>query len=124
MQMDLARMAGLAALGIVAGTASGLLGIGGAILIIPALVMFFGVGQDTAQGTTLFLMVFPIGILAVMEYYKAGKVDMGAGLVIALFFVVGGWIGSKFALGMDGAMLRKLFAGFLVLVAAKMFFQK
>jgi uncharacterized membrane protein YfcA len=124
MQLSVIQIAGLAVLGAVAGTASGLLGIGGAVIMIPALVLIFGFSQETAQGTTLFLMVFPIGILAVIEYYKAGKVNLIAGAIIAVFFVLGGWIGGKLAIGMDGTLLRKLFAGFLVLIALRMFFQK
>jgi uncharacterized protein len=123
-QVNAVQIIGLGILGLVAGTASGLLGIGGAIIMIPALVIIFGFSQEMAQGTTLFLMVFPIGILAVIEYYKAGKVDLVSGAIIALFFVFGGWLGSKFALEVNPVLLRRGFAIFLVLVALKMFFQK
>ena len=92
---------GFALLGIIGGCASGLLGIGGAIIIIPVLVYVFGFGQKLAQGTTLFLMVFPIGIMALIEYYKAGLVNIKAGLIIAAFFVVGSLIGAKIALNLE-----------------------
>lgn len=110
-------------IGILAGVISGLLGIGGATIIIPALVFLLGFDQKMAQGTTLFLMVFPIGLLAVIEYYNAGYVKVKEGIIIALFFLVGGWLGSKFALKLDSAILRKLFSIFLMFIALRMFFK-
>ena len=115
---------GFALLGIIGGCASGLLGIGGAIIIIPVLVYVFGFGQKLAQGTTLFLMVFPIGIMALIEYYKAGLVNIKAGLIIAAFFVVGSLIGAKIALKLDTGILQKIFAVLLVIVGIRLFFQK
>ena len=118
------RGLGFALLGIIGGCASGLLGIGGAIIIIPVLVYVFGFGQKLAQGTTLFLMVFPIGIMALIEYYKAGLVNIKAGLIIAAFFVVGSLIGAKIALKLDTGILQKIFAVLLVIVGIRLFFQK
>ncbi len=111
-------------IGIIAGILSGLLGIGGAVLIIPALVFLAKFDQKTAQGTTLFLMVFPIGIFAVIEYFKSGYVRIKEGIIIALFFLLGGWIGSKIAIAFNSVLLQKIFAIFLLLVAIKMFFNK
>lgn len=102
---------------------SGLLGIGGAVVIIPALVFIFGFSQKMAQGTTLLLMIPPIGLLAALSYYKAGDVDLRAAIVIALFFFVGGWLGGRLGLSVNEAVLRKVFAVFLVGIAAKMFFE-
>lgn len=118
------QMIGFSIIGIVAGIAGGLLGIGGAVIIIPALVFLFGFSQETAQGTTLMLMVPPIGLLAALEYYKAGYVNWKAVVFIALFFLIGGWIGAKIAVKTDPAILRKIFALFLVFIAVRMFFQK
>ncbi len=118
---EVLRLGGLGLLGLAAGTLSGLLGIGGAVLIIPALVFIFGFSQVTAQGTTLLLMIPPIGLLAALQYWKAGHVDILAGTVIALFFFFGGFFGGRFATLIDPVILRKAFALFLALIAVKMF---
>ncbi|MGC8765068.1 MAG: TSUP family transporter [Brevinematia bacterium] len=110
--------------GLGAGLLSGMLGIGGAVLIIPALVLLGGFEQKMAQGTTLFLMVFPIGILAVIEYFKSGYVRVKEGIIIALFFLFGGWLGSKLALSFSSSLLQKIFAIFMLIVAIRMFFNK
>ncbi len=107
--------------GLVAGTASGLLGIGGAILIIPALIYFFGFDQKMAQGTTLALMVPPISLISAWQYYNQGKVDLKVATLIAIAFFVGGFLGAKLALRMDPNVLRKVFAAFLMLVSIRMF---
>lgn len=109
-------------IGIVAGILSGLLGIGGAIVIIPALVFLLGFDQKLAQGTTLMLMLPPIGILAFLEYYRQGMVNIPLGVVIAVFFVVGAWLGAKIALSIDPHLLRRLFALFLGFVAVRLWF--
>ncbi len=111
-------------LGLVAGTLSGLVGIGGGILIIPALVYFFGFTQHQAQGTTLALMVPPIGLLAAWTYYAQGQVDLKiAGLICAGFFV-GGYFGGKLAVGIPDVIMQRIFGGFLLLVSLKMLFTK
>jgi hypothetical protein len=120
--IDLISGIGLGLLGLLAGTMSGLLGIGGAIIIIPALVYVFGFSQKLAQGTTLLLMIPPIGLLAALSYWKAGDVNIGAGIVIAAFFFVGGYLGGQIGITMNEAILRKAFAVFLIAVAIKMFF--
>jgi uncharacterized protein len=119
---ELARTLGFGILGLVAGTLSGLLGIGGAIVIIPALVFIFGFSQKMAQGTTLLLMVPPIGLLAAWQFYRAGDVDIRAGAIIAALFFVGGFLGAKLAVHVDPQLLRKIFAVCLAGIAAKMFF--
>ncbi len=115
---------GYCLIGLAAGVASGLLGIGGAVIIIPALTLFMGFSEHTAQGTTLLLMIPPIGLLAAIEYWKAGNVNLKAAIVIALLFFVGAFIGGKLSLRIDETVLRKVFAVFLVAVAARMFFSK
>jgi uncharacterized membrane protein YfcA len=111
---------GLGLLGLIAGSLSGLLGIGGAVVIIPALVLVFGYGQRTAQGTTLLLMIPPIGLLAALQYWKAGDVNLKAAVIIAAFFFVGGLLGGKLATSLDPTLIRRIFAVFLIGIAIKM----
>lgn len=115
------KVLGFAALGLVAGSLSGLLGIGGAVVIIPALVYLFGFDQKLAQGTTLLLMVPPIGLLAALQYYRSGHADLRAGAIIALLFFVGSFFGAKVADSLDPGLMRKIFASALALIALKMF---
>lgn len=110
--------------GLAAGILSGLFGIGGGILIIPVLVYFFGMTQHLAQGTTLALMIPPIGIFAAWAYYKEGNVNILAAALICLGFVFGGWFGAKFANMIPELMLRRSFGVLLAVVAAKMIFSK
>jgi uncharacterized membrane protein YfcA len=111
-------------LGVVAGIFSGLIGIGGAIIIIPALVLLFGLSQHTAQGTTLALMVPPIGLLAALAYYKQGFVDLKIAAFICVGFFIGGLFGAKFALGIPETILKKIFGAVLFLVSLKMILGK
>lgn len=112
------------ALGLTAGICSGLLGIGGAVIMIPALIFMFGMGQHMAQGTTLALMVPPIGLLAAWTYYKGGYIDFKVAAFVALGFLIGGLLGAKFAVNIDAALLKKIFGVFLLLIALKMIFIK
>ncbi len=111
-------------LGLVAGIFGGLIGIGGAIIIIPCLVLLFGMSQHTAQGTTLALMVPPIGLLAAWTYYKAGLVELKIAGLICLGFFVGGFIGAKFATQIPDAMLRKIFGVMLLIASLRMILLK
>jgi uncharacterized membrane protein YfcA len=111
-------------LGLVAGMFSGLMGIGGAIIIIPVLVLLFGLSQHTAQGTTLALMVLPIGMLAAWVYYKAGFVDLKIAGLICIGFFIGGLFGAKFATEIPDEILRKIFGVVLLLASLKMIFFK
>jgi uncharacterized membrane protein YfcA len=104
-------------LGLITGIFSGLIGIGGAIIIIPSLILFFGLEQRMAQGTTLALMVPPIGLLAAWTYYKAGFVDLKIAALICAGFFFGGLIGAKFAVQVPDNVLRKVF-GFILLAAS------
>jgi len=107
-------------LGIVAGALAGLIGVGGGIVIVPVLVYLFHFSQKTAQGTTLALLVPPIGILAAYTYYKAGAVDIKAAAFIVIGFLVGSYLGSHYATDFHGHMLTRIFGVFLLLVAVKM----
>lgn len=110
----------LIVIGLAAGFLGGLVGLGGAIILIPAMVMFLAMDQRMAQGTTLAIMLPPIGLFAAFNYYKAGYVNIKYALVIAIVFAVGGYLGSKLALNIPATTLKKIFAVVLVLMAAKM----
>ncbi len=107
-------------IGIFAGTASGLIGIGGGIIIIPCLVYIFGFSQHSAQGTTLAILIPPIGLLAAWIYYKHGYVNLPVAGLICLGFVLGGYIGAKFAVGFSEIALRKIFGACLLVIAGYM----
>ena len=111
-------------LGLIAGIFSGLIGIGGATIIIPVLVLLFGLSQHTAQGTTLALMVPPIGLLAAWTYYKQGNVDIRIAALICLGFFFGGLVGAKFAGAINAPLLKRLFGVALLATALKMILSK
>lgn len=112
----------IAIIGAAAGLLSGLLGLGGAIIIIPALVMLLGFSQQSAQGTALMMMVLPVGGLAAYQYYQSGYVDIKAAMIMAVFFFVGGYFGAKYATHLPQEILKKSFAIMLILIAFKMLF--
>lgn len=114
----------LIVIGIVTGAMAGMLGIGGAIIMIPALVFFMGFSQQMAQGTSLAVMLPPIGILAAYNYYKAGQVNIKFAIILAVAFLIGSYFGSKFALTLPQPLLKKIFGVLLLLVAAKMLLSK
>lgn len=114
----------LAAIGLAAGTLGGMIGLGGGIIIIPAMVYLLGVDQRMAQGTSIAIMLPPIGLFAAFNYYKAGYINIKYAIVIALTFFVGGYIGSKLSLALPEATVKKVFAVILVITAAKMVFGK
>lgn len=109
-------------LGIVAGTLSGLIGIGGGIIIIPALIFLFGLSQQEAQGTTLALMIPPIGLLAALQYYQQGYVNLKIAAFICIGFFLGGWLGAKFATSLSTVVLEKIFGASLLLISLKILF--
>lgn len=111
-------------LGLVAGICSGFLGIGGAVIMIPALMFMFGMSQHMAQGTTLALMVPPIGLLAAWTYFKDGYIDFKVAAFVALGFIIGGLLGAKFAVNVDATILKKAFGIFLLMISLKMVFFK
>lgn len=111
-----------ALIGLVAGVLSGLLGLGGAIVIIPALVMLLGYSQQTAQGTALVMMVLPVGALAAWQYYQQGFVEVKTALILAAMFFIGGYFGAKLAVHIPHEMMKKGFAVVLLLIAVKIWF--
>lgn len=111
-------------LGAVIGVISGLVGIGGGALLIPALVYVYGMSQIRAQGTSLATLLLPIGILAFWTYYEAGHVDVRLAMVIAVGFAFGGWFGGLWAQHLSEIVLRRSFAVLLLVLAVKMAFAK
>ncbi len=114
----------LLCIGLAAGILSGMVGVGGGIIIVPALVYFISMSQHEAQGTSLAVLLLPVGILAVYNYYKEGYVDIKTTLIIASTFIIGGFIGSKISIALDQNMVKKFFGGVLLLVALKMILGK
>ena len=108
--------------GLLSGALSGLIGVGGGIIIVPALILILGYSQQQAQGTSLGLLLLPVGLLAVWNYYKKGFIDVKVVLIMSVAFVVGGWLGSKLALNILQASLKRVFAVVLVAIATKMLF--
>ena len=108
--------------GLAAGILSGLVGIGGGIIIVPALVYFLGFSQHEAQGTSLGLLLLPVGILAVMNYYKKGFLDIKVVAIMCVAFFMGAYLGSKISLNISEDKLKKFFAVVLILIAGKMIF--
>lgn len=111
-------------LGLLAGLFSGLIGLGGGIIIVPALVFFFGMSQHEAQGTTLALLVPPIGLLAAWTYYNQGYVDLKAAALICAGFVAGSLFGARIGISLPNEVLQKVFGVALLLIGAKMLFLK
>jgi uncharacterized membrane protein YfcA len=124
MKMSVTLILLIVALGLLTGFMAGMLGIGGGIIVIPALAIILGFTQQEAQGTSLAMMLPPVGIFAVINYYKAGHVDLKVAAILALFFIVGSIFGSKLAVKIPQDTLKKVFGIFLLLVAIKMLFGK
>jgi len=118
MSMQIVLM--LIVIGLAAGMLSGLIGVGGGIIIVPALIFFLGFNQHEAQGTSLGLLLLPIGILAVFNYYQKGYIDVKYVLIMAGGFLIGGFLGSKIALTISELALKKIFAIILFYTAFKM----
>ena len=111
-------------IGIVGGISAGLLGLGGGVIIIPFLVYVMGVDQLTAQGTTLAMMLPPIGLVAAYSYYKQGHVRIDYAIMLAIFFIIGSYFGAKLSFMISLSTLKKIFGIFIVLMGLKMIFSK
>jgi len=120
--MDTQTLIILIIIGIAAGMLGGMVGVGGGIIIVPALVFFLGFSQKMAQGTSLGILLLPVGILGVIQYYKEGYVDMRVVLLISTGFFLGSFLGSKLALSLSQETVKKIFAILLIIVAVKMLF--
>jgi hypothetical protein len=122
--MQLAEVLILIVVGLIAGFAGGTLGIGGGIVIVPALVFILGFTQHHAQGTSLAVLLFPIGILGVINYAKAGYVNFKIAAILILAFIAGSYLGSKFAISMPEKTLKQIFGLFMLFVSIKMIIGK
>jgi uncharacterized protein len=111
-------------LGLTAGVFGGMFGVGGGVILIPALVYFFGLTQHQAQGTTLAIMVPPIGLLAAWRYYQSGNVKLGMAVLICAGFLVGGYLGASLVQKVPELLMKRMFGGLLMLIALKMIFTK
>lgn len=107
-------------IGIFAGVFSGFIGIGGGLIVVPCLVYFLGMGQHVAQGTSLAMMLPPIGVLAVYNYHKAGQVDFKVATILCISFIVGSYFGSKIAISLSPEQIKKAFGISIILIGLKM----
>jgi len=109
-------------IGLLAGALSSLVGIGGGTVIVPGLVILLAMSQKMAQGTSLAIMLPPIGVLAVINYWKAGYVDFKVAGILCISFIIGSYFGSKFAINLPDSVLKKIFGVFLLILAIKYLF--
>lgn len=119
-KMDATTIIGILIIGLAAGILGGMVGVGGGLIVVPALVFFFGYSQHAAQGTSLGLLVLPVAILGMLNYYKQGYVDFRVVALLALGFVAGSYFGSKWALSLPQETIKKYFALLLFYTAFKM----
>jgi len=112
----------IALIGVFAGLLSGMLGLGGAIVIIPGLILLLGFSQQMAQGTALLMLVMPVGAMAAYQYYKEGNVDVRTALILGVSFFISGFFGARLAAYVPQELLKKMFAVLLIVIAVKMLF--
>lgn len=113
---------GIALIGLCAGVLSGVFGIGGGVLIVPALIYGLGFSQKLATGTSLAILLPPVGIAAVVEYYRHGFVDVKAALVMCVMVLLGAWLGARVAVDLDARLLKLLFGLFLIIIGGYIIF--
>ncbi len=114
----------LVAIGLLAGLLGGTLGVGGAIIVVPALVLILGFTQHQAQGTSLAFMIPPVTLLAVINYWKQGYVNWKFALVLSVMFFIGAYLGSHLSFSIPEKILKKVFGVFIILIGFKMIFSK
>lgn len=122
--MSIHEIITLALIGLTAGVVSGMLGVGGAIIIVPALVFFFGMTQHQAQGTSLAVLLLPVGFLAFWNYYRQGHVNLKMAFVVILAFFVGGYLGSVLAVHLPEKVLKTGFGILIIVLGLRMIFGK
>ena len=122
--MDIATLLKLALIGLMTGAFGGILGLGGGVILIPSLIFIMGFTQHQAIGTSLAVMLPPIGLFAAYNFYKAGQVNLKFALILAIAFMIGSYFTSKIAINIPENIIRKIFSVFLIAVAIKMFFTK
>lgn len=118
--MDTQTILILVGIGVTAGILSGFVGVGGGVVIVPALMYALSMTQYEAQGTSLFVLLLPVGILAVMNYWKSGNINWQFGIIIAVTFVIGGYIGSKVALKISPNLVKLIFGLIMLYVSFRM----
>lgn len=124
--MTISTIITLIIIGLLAGILSGLVGVGGGIIMVPLFIFFLGLSQHNAQGLSLAVMLPPVTFLAVYNYHKAGggSIDWRVALIVAVLFIIGGFIGSKIAIQIDQRFLKKIFGFVMLIVAIKLIFTK
>ncbi|SDX83726.1 hypothetical protein SAMN05444411_11061 [Lutibacter oricola] len=122
--MTLTTIIGLICIGLLAGVLSGLVGVGGGIIMVPMFVFFLGLTQHNAQGMSLAVMLPPVTFFAVYNYHQSGEINWKMALVVSVLFFIGGFIGSKIALQIDQRILKKIFGIMMLIVALKLIFTK
>ncbi|GAB4382514.1 MAG: sulfite exporter TauE/SafE family protein [Salibacteraceae bacterium] len=120
--MSITELVLLILIGFAAGAFSGLFGIGGGLIMVPALVLFLGMSQHAAQGTSLGVLVIPVAFVAAYNYYRQGQLNVYYALVIAISFVIGGYFGSKLSLGINEVLLKRLFGVLMMILALRLIF--
>jgi len=118
------QIAGLVLLGVLAGVFSGMFGIGGGLIIVPALVLFYGLSQHAAVGTSLGALLLPVGALSAWVYWKNGNLNPLYSVLIAGGLFLGAYAGARLVQPVSDLVLRRMFAGFLIVVGLRMFWQK
>lgn len=118
--MDLSTLLVLLAIGILAGIASGFVGIGGGLIIVPALIYFLGLDQHTAQGTSLAMMLPPIGIMAALNYHSEESIEWYYSGILAITFIAGAWLGSKWSLRLSPTVVRLIFGAIMLYASVVM----
>ena len=127
MKMTITTIITLIIIGLLAGVLSGLVGVGGGIIMVPLFVLLLGLTQHNAQGLSLAVMLPPVTFLAVYNYHTAGdggNIDWRVAIIVSVLFIIGGFIGSKISLQIDQRMLKKIFGFFMLIVAIKLIFTK
>ncbi len=122
--MNTSVLISLILIGLLAGFFSGTLGIGGSVVMIPLMILWLNFSQHEAQGTSLAVLAVPVTLLAAYNYYQEGHVNWKYAAIIAVTFIIGGYLGSKFAISINQVLLKKIFGGVLLLVALKIIFGK
>jgi uncharacterized membrane protein YfcA len=112
----------LLVIGLLGGFVAGSLGVGGGIIIVPSLIFLLGLTQHQAQGTSLAMMLAPIGILAAINYYREGHINIGYAIILMIVFIVGGYFGSMFAIKLPATALKKIFGILMLIVGLRMIF--
>ncbi|MGB2088420.1 MAG: sulfite exporter TauE/SafE family protein [Psychroflexus salarius] len=114
----------LVVIGVLGGFASGLLGLGGGIIMVPLMLIFLNYSQQQAQGTSLAILAVPVTFISAYNYYQDGEINWKYALIMALCFIVGGYFGSKLAITINQALLKKIFGVVMLIVGLKMIFGK